>query len=72
MPSHCPQATVQTDFWVRLLQLLILNGSTPNLSQKLASTGTVDPSNAAALLQIIDMDNMKYVKLWQCHLIARK
>jgi hypothetical protein len=27
----------------------------PNLSQKLDSTGTVDPFNASALLQIIDI-----------------
>jgi hypothetical protein len=44
----------------------------PNLSQKLVSAETRDPSNAAALLQIIDMDNMKDVKVWQCHGIAQK
>jgi hypothetical protein len=36
------------------------------------SSAAVDPSNAAALLQTIDMDNMKYVKVWQYHLIAHK
>jgi hypothetical protein len=37
----------------------------------MVSAETRNPSNAAALLQIIDMDNMEDVKVWQCHLIAQ-
>jgi hypothetical protein len=47
MPSHCPQVHVHSG-WSRK--------DLPNLSKKLASAGAVNPSNAATLHQIIEMD----------------
>jgi hypothetical protein len=42
---------------------------TQNLSQKLASEGNVDPSNAARLLHIFHMGQMKDITMCYSHLL---